>query len=131
MPLVINARTDLYLIGTGTPESRFEETVRLARAYLGAGAGCIYPIGVLDAPTIAALVKTISAPVNVIGKPGGLGFDALGQLGVARVSTAITPVLAVMSALQRMAGDLRKTGSSDAMASELTYPEVQRLFSGG
>jgi 2-methylisocitrate lyase-like PEP mutase family enzyme len=40
VPLVINARTDVYLLGVGEPETRFEHAVRRANAYRKAGADC-------------------------------------------------------------------------------------------
>ncbi len=49
VPIVINARTDTYMLGFGdSAEARFDETVRRGRAYLAAGADCLYPIGLAD-----------------------------------------------------------------------------------
>ena len=42
VPLVINARTDVYLLGVGEPETRFEHAVRRANAYRKAGADCLF-----------------------------------------------------------------------------------------
>lgn len=42
VPLVVNARTDVYWREVGDPERRFGETVRRAGAYLGAGADCVF-----------------------------------------------------------------------------------------
>jgi 2-methylisocitrate lyase-like PEP mutase family enzyme len=49
VPIVINARIDIYLKQVGDPPSRFAETVRRAKAYLAAGADCIFPFAVTDA----------------------------------------------------------------------------------
>jgi hypothetical protein len=48
VPIVINARTDLYLRNIGDEASRFDETVERGRAYLAAGADCVYPITLRD-----------------------------------------------------------------------------------
>ena len=49
------------------PAGRFDETVRRAKAYLAAGADCIYPFGFIDMDTVARLVKAIRAPINIVG----------------------------------------------------------------
>ena len=59
MPAVINARVDLYIKNVGEPASRFDETVQRSKAYLAAGADCIYPFGLADMDTIARLVKAV------------------------------------------------------------------------
>ena len=71
VPFVINARVDVFLLAIGEPESRFEHAVRRANAYLQAGADCVYPIGILDQPLIANLVKAINGPINIMGGPPG------------------------------------------------------------
>ena len=55
VPIVINARIDIYLKQIGDPASRFAETVRRAEAYLAAGADCVFPFAVTDADTIGRL----------------------------------------------------------------------------
>src|SRR5437868_10034936 len=59
VPIVINARTDLYIKNIGDGASRFDETVARGRAYLAAGADCIYPIALRDPETIGRLVKVL------------------------------------------------------------------------
>src|SRR3954469_1664574 len=43
VPAVINARVDLYIKNVGDSAGRLEATARRAKAYLAAGADCIYP----------------------------------------------------------------------------------------
>ena len=54
--IVINARTDVFIREAGEPESRLEEGIRRGKAYLAAGADCIYPIGLTDADAIRTFV---------------------------------------------------------------------------
>src|SRR6516165_4779629 len=70
VPLVINARTDVYLMPIGPQETRFERTVERLRAYAQAGASCVFAPGVKDADTIARLVKAVEAPLNILMMPG-------------------------------------------------------------
>jgi len=87
VPIVINARADTFLPKSGVPaEQRVAEAVRRGRRYLGAGADCVYPIGVGDERDIAALVSEVPGPINGNTRPGGPDLARLRELGVARVS---------------------------------------------
>lgn len=87
VPIVINARVDVFLSQSGTPEEeRVAEAIRRGRLYLEAGADCIYPIGVGDERVIAALVAEVPGPINGNTRPGVLDLAKLSELGVARVS---------------------------------------------
>jgi 2-methylisocitrate lyase-like PEP mutase family enzyme len=84
--LVINARVDSFLNGSGTPQERFTDAVERGRHYLGAGADCVYPIFASDPDVIGALVKELDGPVNVLFRAGVPSIAELAALGVARVS---------------------------------------------
>ncbi len=62
VPLVINARTDVYLLPTEDESSRFEQAVERGIAYRQAGADCFFPIGLNDPAIIAQLVKAVARP---------------------------------------------------------------------
>jgi 2-methylisocitrate lyase-like PEP mutase family enzyme len=128
IPIVINARTDLYLRNIGDEATRFDETVERGRAYLAAGADCIYPIGLRDPATIARLVKALGAPVNIMVRAGLPSVAELETLGVARASTASAVSLMAMAATRHVAEELRKTGRFDALAPAITQADAQRLF---
>jgi 2-methylisocitrate lyase-like PEP mutase family enzyme len=119
VPIVINGRTDVYLLGIGEKESRFEHAVRRLNAYREAGADCLYPIGYLDSQTIAALVKAVRGPINVIGVPGTPSVAELQSLGVARVSTASGPARIAMTATRNLAAELARKGSFDVFGGDM------------
>jgi 2-methylisocitrate lyase-like PEP mutase family enzyme len=129
VPLVINARTDLYLRNDGDAASRFAETVARGKAYLAAGADCVYPIGLADPAAIGEFVAAVKAPVNVMGRKGMPDVAALEALGVARVSTATSLTLATMGLTRQLVEGLRDTGSFDGLAAAMSYPDAQRMFS--
>ncbi|GAA0222071.1 isocitrate lyase/phosphoenolpyruvate mutase family protein [Saccharothrix mutabilis subsp. mutabilis] len=79
--LVLNARVDVFVHGSRD----VEEGVARARAYLAAGADCVYPIG-LPADRVAEFCRAVGGPVNVAHTPDGPTPAELGGLGVARVS---------------------------------------------
>jgi 2-methylisocitrate lyase-like PEP mutase family enzyme len=84
--VVINARVDVFLRGRGSLDDRVAEAVRRSRAYLDAGADCVYPIGLNDAAAIGRIVTALDAPVNVLLRPGAPSIAELADLGVRRIS---------------------------------------------
>jgi len=127
--LVLNARTDVYLLGLGDPEYRFGEAVRRLNAYREAGADCLFVPGVSDATTIGQLVGAIHGPVNVLAGRGTPSVAELARLGVARVSVGSGPMRATLALLRRIAHELAEQGTYTAFAdSALPYDEVNRLF---
>jgi 2-methylisocitrate lyase-like PEP mutase family enzyme len=128
VPIVINARIDLYLKHVGDDATRFTETVRRAEAYLAAGADCIFVFGVADMDVIRKLTAAIKAPVNVVGRAGMPGLKDLQAAGVARVSIASGASLAVMSLITRLAEELAQKGEFDMLKATMTRIDVQKLF---
>ena len=126
--IVINARVDLYLKNVGTHETRFAETVRRGKAYMAAGADCLFPFGLADPKIIADLVKALNVPINVVGRAGVTGGAELERLGVTRVSTASGPSLVVMSTVRQIADELRIKGEFDVLKSTIKRPDAQQLF---
>lgn len=77
--LVLNARIDTYLKGGG-----LEETIERGRAYLEAGADCIFPITISARAEIEAVIDGIEGPIAVMDVPGLPPLAELEQIGVAR-----------------------------------------------
>ncbi|MGB8348606.1 MAG: isocitrate lyase/phosphoenolpyruvate mutase family protein [Ktedonobacteraceae bacterium] len=111
VPLVINARTDVYLLPGGNAESKVEQVVQRATAYLASGADCFFPIGASDAQTIAALTRAISGPVNVLAGSKTPSIAELARLGVARVSFGSGPMRAALGYLRAVAQELHDEGT--------------------
>ncbi len=129
VPAVINARVDLYLKNVGDPVSRFDETVRRAKAYLAAGADCIYPFALGDMDIIARLVTALDrAPVNIVARAGTPPVAELERIGVARVSIAAGATLAVMSLIKQIGEGLHTSGRFDVLEHSMNRPEAQKLF---
>jgi len=129
VPIVINARVDHWMQhGDADPAARLADATDRARAYLAAGADCIYPIGLADLATLAALVRALDAPVNVAAGAGMPGLAELAGLGIARVSTATRLATLAFAAVDRAIGAVQASGRFDALAAEFTYADAQRLF---
>lgn len=110
VPVVINARIDVFLMGGGSHAEQVDEAIRRGRTYAAAGAACVYPIWLTEADAIGRIVAEVDAPVNVLLRAGTPSLDQLRQLGVRRISVggalaqhamAITEA----SARQLLAGD--------------------------
>ena len=130
VPLVVNARTDLYWRSLGEPGWRFGETVRRANAFLEAGADCVFVPGVTDAGTVLALAREIAGPLNVLAGPGAPPTSELAGLGVRRVSVGSGPSRAVMGLVRRMGRELLEKGTYVSIADgAIPYPEANSLFS--
>ena len=129
IPLVINARVDVYLHGLADADERFAETVRRATAYRAAGADCVFPIGVADAATIGELVRAVGGPLNILAGPQTPTIPALAQLGVARVSVGGGLARVALGAARRAAEELLWQGTFTRMAQDaLPAADFRRLF---
>lgn len=86
VPIVINARTDVFLRDDGSADEQLAEAIRRGRRYRAAGADCFYPIWVTDEAAIAALVAAVEGSINAYARPEAPSLARLAELGVARVS---------------------------------------------
>lgn len=129
IPLVINARTDLYLSATSDEEGRFDETVRRGNAYLAAGADCVYPIGASDATVIGTLAQAISGPINILASPQTPTVPELARLGVARVTVGGGFTRVALGAAREAACELLEHGTFTTLAREaLPSADFRHLF---
>jgi 2-methylisocitrate lyase-like PEP mutase family enzyme len=129
VPLVINARTDIYLAQIGDPDSRFARTVERLLAYRDAGADCLFVPGVRDEETIERLVDALRYPLNILGVQGAPTAARLQELGVARVSLGSGPMRAAMGLLTRIAEEFRDHGTYNAMEDgAVSYADANLLL---
>lgn len=128
--ICINARCDVFHTAGSADTRRFAEAVERSRAYLAAGADCLYPFGLRDPATIADFIKAVDAPVNVTGRSGMPDATALEKIGVARITIASAPALMAMSIIHKIADELR-TGTFVSLTPALRHPDAQRLFQSG
>ena len=88
--LVINGRTDALIHGTTLFEDPLAEAVERIKLLEQAGARSVYPVGLPDGQSAAAVVAAVSVPVNVTAHPvDGAKAGTLAELrelGVRRIS---------------------------------------------
>jgi 2-methylisocitrate lyase-like PEP mutase family enzyme len=113
IPFVLNARTDAFLkAGDREPEAVLLDAIVRGRAFLDAGATCVFVPGRLDAVTVRSLVAGIGErKVSLIGVPGSLPSAELQRLGVARLSFGPWTQRAALTALQDLGVALHAGGA--------------------
>jgi 2-methylisocitrate lyase-like PEP mutase family enzyme len=129
VPVVINARTDVYLANMGDVASRFAETLRRLNAYREAGADCLFVPGVTDMPTLTQLVHGVPGPLNVLAGPGMPLVADLQRVGIARLSVG-SAIMRATLALARDAADelLQKGAYNTFLDRNIPYNEVNELM---
>src|SRR5262249_4210850 len=122
--VVVNARTDVFLREVGDPSRRLAAAVERGNAYRAAGADCVFVPGVVDAPTIKALVDGIAGPINVLAVGGSPPVPDLERLGVARVSVGSGLMRAALALVRDAARELKTQGTYHAFTVHgLSSPE--------
>jgi 2-methylisocitrate lyase-like PEP mutase family enzyme len=117
VPVVINARIDSFLRGSDGPDERLADAIQRGRAYLAAGADCVYPITLGDAEAIGRFVAAVEGPVNILLRPGSPSVGELTRLGVRRISVGGGLWRHAMQQAERVARDL--LAGQDAAFGEL------------
>jgi 2-methylisocitrate lyase-like PEP mutase family enzyme len=113
---VLNARTDAFLqAGDRDPAEVFADAIERGRAFLDAGAACVFVPGFLDADTIAALVDGLGPrKLSLLGIPGTPAPAELSALGVARLSYGPFPQREILGALADLTDRLLSGGTLPA-----------------
>jgi len=128
--IVINARTDVYLLAGGNPDADYSEALRRLLAFRDAGADCVFAPGLKDAETIGRLAKAVECPLNILAGPGTPSIPELEKMGVARVSVGSGPIRATLGLLRRMAEELKTSGTYSAMEGAVLHAEVNKILGG-
>jgi 2-methylisocitrate lyase-like PEP mutase family enzyme len=93
--LVINARIDVFLAAllSGAEKARqadlVSEALRRARAYVDAGADCLFPILLSEPDALESFIAEAPGPVNALKFPPARSHAELAKLGVARISYGV------------------------------------------
>jgi 2-methylisocitrate lyase-like PEP mutase family enzyme len=128
VPLVLNARTDVYLWQVGKPETWYDASVKRLSAYRDAGADCVFVPGLSDGSTIGRMVADLRCPVNILAGPGSPSVPELKALGVARISLGSSPMRATLGVLRRVATELKLQGTYESMADAPSHGELNALI---
>lgn len=128
VPMVLNARTDIYLKQVGLADRRYDAAVQRLAAFRDAGADCVFAPGVSDAETIGRLVRDLKCPLNILAGPGSPSVLELEKLGVARVSVGSSAMRATLGLVRRMAVELGGPGTYGSLQDAPSFADMQRLM---
>jgi 2-methylisocitrate lyase-like PEP mutase family enzyme len=125
-PFVLTARCENYLVGR--PD--LADTVRRLQAYQEAGAAVLYAPGLTSRDDIAAVVRSVDRPVNVVMGLQGvqLSLADLSEIGVKRVSVGSALSRAALGAFLRAAREMKEHGTFSFAAEAVNYRELSATF---
>ena len=127
--LFINARTDVFLASLVEKPKLVEESVTRANLYARSGADGIFLPGVSAQADIRTVVASIALPLNVMALPGLADAEALGKLGVRRLSAGSGIAQVLWAKAEELAKGFLETGRSDSLGeSSMPYRQLQSLF---
>jgi 2-methylisocitrate lyase-like PEP mutase family enzyme len=114
--LWINARTDVFLTGSG----QLGEALARSAAYAEAGADSLFVPGLVDPAGIAELAAG-PLPVAVMAWPGAPSAAELAAAGAARISLGSAIAQAAFGVAARAAAELLADGTYDSIADGVDY----------
>jgi 2-methylisocitrate lyase-like PEP mutase family enzyme len=116
VPLVINARADGYILG-GKGEDTFTDTIDRGRAWLEAGADCVFVPAVVDLQLISRLAAHLPGPLNVLVTDDTMPPVAeLAKAGARRISCGPRLAQVAYGALAATAQAIAKDGDFASLA---------------
>jgi 2-methylisocitrate lyase-like PEP mutase family enzyme len=151
--LVINARTDAYWQAGVDPAEALRNTLERGKAYLQAGADCIFIPGLRNPDHIRTVIDYLRAnpapdrlpvdplpadrlssdhgepAINILAGPGVPSIPELAKLGVKRVSYGSGPHRAAMGLLRRIASEAKNSGTYQSLTEgAVPYEEINGMF---
>lgn len=127
--LVVNARTDIFLMGIGEEESRLTRAIERLQAFGQAGAQCVFAPGLKTSKLISQLTAALKTPLNILAGPSFPTVKEMKDLGVRRVSLGSGPMRACLGLVARIAQELQNSGTYLAITEgQYPYSEANRLL---
>jgi 2-methylisocitrate lyase-like PEP mutase family enzyme len=119
----LTARAENYLHG----RADLDDTIRRLQAFEKAGADVLYAPGLSRLEDVAAVVRAVSRPVNVLATAQ---FDvaALAEIGVKRVSVGSALARAAYGGFLRAAEEMRSKGTFRFAEDAVSYRELSGMF---
>jgi len=125
---VINARVDVFRVADNE-DAQFAETIARAKAYLDAGADCIFVPFIAEETLIGRLAAAIGGPMNVLAGATTPDVATLTRLGVRRISLGSAPAAHLLATFRRAAIEVRDEGTYRFAADRISHAELNVLLS--
>ena len=125
-PFTLTARSENHLHG----RNDLADTIRRLQAFQDAGADVLYAPGLKTRDEIAAVLREIDRPLNVLMgfADGNLSVAELTELGVKRISVGATLARVAMGAFMRAAEELRTAGTFSFARDAASGAKLNGLF---
>ena len=122
----LTARAENYLVG----RRDLKDTIKRLQAFTEAGADVLFAPGLTEKEDIAALVKAVDRPVNVIAGLQGmkLNVEDLSAIGVKRISVGSSLARAALGAFIRAAAEMNKQGTFAFADEAVSFKEISEIF---
>ena len=122
----LTARAENFL--HGRPD--IKDTIARLQAFQEAGADVLYAPGLATKDDIAAVVRSVDRPVNVLMGLRGVQLSAaeLSAMGVKRISVGSTLARAALGAFLRGAKEMREKGTFTFAADAVNSGEITAIF---
>jgi 2-methylisocitrate lyase-like PEP mutase family enzyme len=123
IPAWINARTDVFLLGT---DNGVQEALKRSEAYAAAGASSLFVPGLTDLAAIAELAAG-PLPIAVMAWAGAPSVAEFAAAGAVRISLGSAIAQASYAVAARSTAELLSSGTYEKTADGLQYGDLQRL----
>jgi 2-methylisocitrate lyase-like PEP mutase family enzyme len=125
--VVFTARSEGFI--RGRPD--MEETLRRVKAFVEAGADCIYTPGIKTREQIEAVVKAAAPKAVNFLNSGAFGFSVgdIAAMGVRRISVGGSLARVAMHAFIKTATEIAKDGKFDGFTDLIGNAELNKFFS--
>jgi 2-methylisocitrate lyase-like PEP mutase family enzyme len=125
-PFTLTARAENYL--NGRPD--LKDTIERLQAYKEAGADVLFAPGLTSKEDIAAVVRSVDRPVNVVmGLQGAqLSLAELSDIGVRRISVGGALCRAALGAFLRAAKEMREQGTFTFANEAVSFRDITAIF---
>ncbi len=122
----LTARAENYLVG----KPDLKDTIMRLQAYQAAGADVLYAPGLTSKDDIAAVVRSVDRPVNVIMGLQGvqLSLATLSAIGVKRISVGSALARAALGAFLRAAREMRERGTFEFADEAVSYRDITAML---
>jgi 2-methylisocitrate lyase-like PEP mutase family enzyme len=125
-PFTLTARAENFLHG----RPQLKDTIDRLQSYQEAGADVLYAPGLASRDDIAAVVRSVDRPVNVVMGLRGvqLSLAELSAIGVKRISVGSALSRAALGAFLRAANEMRQQGTFTFAADAANSRDVSAIF---
>lgn len=128
IPFLINARTDIFLLGEGSIGEKVEKAIKRAKLIEDAGADCIFLPGSIDVEGIKKLRNSINLPINLYLHPEYSDLRELESIGINRLSSGSGIVRSSLNNIINISKDFIDKNVVTMLNHDFTYGKANEFF---